>query len=141
MVGFHIKGWVMSVCVEWTLFLHVATAEKCQRVVEKISVALGLPLDIRKADPYWKDASLFKVDAKSCIDAPNNQDAFYRILKAANGVSLRWTVTGPYEGQAWEFAGTADEQSIRIQGVKSMSFSSSSNVELPEQMPTTLRAS
>ncbi len=118
----------MRLCIGWTVFLRVTTGAKCEKAIEKIRHALGLPLEIGLMEPYWKDKqNLYKVLATTCVDAASTTDAFYRIMKAANGVARFWTVNGPSESGAWEFAGTASPGSAKIQEIDSVSFSTTEN--------------
>jgi hypothetical protein len=113
----------MKLCIDWTFFLDVNTEAKCIKLVERIRIALGLPLENVKMERYWKDKQLFRVLAASCLDAPTATDGFYSIMKAVNGLSHRWIVNGPTEGGVWEFAGDASPDSLRISGIKLISFS------------------
>ena len=130
----------MDFCVDWTLFVKVSTSQKCERIIDTVQKALGISFSQVTKDRYWKDKSLFKVDAKSCVTAPATKDAFYAIMTAANGLARRWVVNGPTEGGIWEFAGTAEKSSIRIQGIESIDFRSASNIELAGYGSPTSRA-
>src|SRR4051794_13020506 len=103
----------MKFCVEWTMFLRVSNAEKCERVIGGLKDSAGLPsLEMLVCENYWKDKKLFRVVAVSCVDASTTRDAFFSIMQSANRIARQWIVRGPSSDGDWELAGTAESTKI-----------------------------
>lgn len=126
----------MAFCIDWTIFAKVATEQKCRRIIEAAENAIGQRFSEISIERYWKDPSLFKVDAKCCVEAATVRDAFYSIITTANGLAHRWIVNGPTEGHVWEFSGSADKGSIRVQGIESADFRSTSTFQSTAYAPS-----
>ena len=129
----------MKINVDWTFFLDVGTKGKCDKLIDKIRKSLDLELAVAKIEHYWKDKTLFKVNARSVFDAPTARDGLYLVMMTIDRLAHAWLVSVPKEEDHWEFGGTANRGSIRLQGIDSISFNAS-NVMAEEQNAMILQA-
>lgn len=128
----------MKFSIDWTVFLDVNTRTKCDKLIDKISKSLELELTDVKIEQYWKDKTLFKVNARSDFDAPTVKDALFLVMTTASRLAHAWIVAVPPEEPQWEFGGSANPGSIRLQGIDSIAFAAS-NVRAEEQSPMVLQ--
>ncbi len=123
----------MRIDIEWLFFLKVTTQQKCDKVLANISKASGFTLSDLKTERYWKDQSMFKVSARSSFEEPTQKDAFYTIMAKLGRLARQWVVNAPAEDGSWELGGVTNPGSNCIQGVDSISFASSSQIDAQNQ--------
>lgn len=129
----------MEFRINWTIFLDVKTRIKCDKVVDKIRKSLDLELTVVEIEHYWKDKTLFKVNARSVFDAPTVRDGLYIVMMTTSRLARAWIVAVPQEADHWEFGGTANPGSIRLPGIDSIGFDAS-DVRAEEPNPMILHA-
>jgi hypothetical protein len=110
--------------VDWTFFLEVTTQQKCEKLLDQVSQSLGFPFSNLKIEPYWKERGTFKVIAQSSFDAPAAKDGLFDIMMLLNRLASTWVVKAPTLEDLWTFSGMAQPETLRIQGIKSITFES-----------------
>ncbi len=110
--------------IHWQLFLRVRTADKAKAVVGGCAKVLANDSSVVECQRYWKDKSLFRVLMTSPVVAAEVPAAVMETLQACSALAGRWVVSSPqfYEGNEWEFSGSADSPTISIPGVTHIDF-------------------
>lgn len=123
----------MKVDIDWQFFLNVTDQQKCDKMIEKISEALGIAFCEVISERYWKDDTLFRVAAGSTFETVNSKEALAATMKMLKRLAPTWILTVPPDGEPWEFGGTSNPGAVQSQGVKFISFSASEkqNRDLP----------
>ena len=116
----------MRIDIEWEFFLSVTTHQKCTKLLGQIESSLEVEFDEWTIEHYAKGATRHKVIAHSSFDEPTTTDGLYKLMITVSRLAREWVVTGPTEDDQWHFGGTAKPDSIRTQGLTSISFNATS---------------
>lgn len=112
----------MEFVIDWHFFLGVTNQQKCDKIIQEISDALGTGFFEISSERYWKEKTLFKVDAKSSFQALNSRDSLYMTMNLIKRLARSWNVTMPPDEGPWEFGGVSSSGSVQIIGVNSIFF-------------------
>src|SRR5690242_15325374 len=118
------KGWRVSCHVCWVVFLRIKSGRKVHRLLDRFAEAIDQKIEVRECERYWKDASLFRVVMRIQLPVDELSTAVLAVLEMCWGLASRWTIVAPqvYEGERWEFSGTALPQTIAIEGLVDIDF-------------------
>lgn len=114
----------MSCQVRWLVFLRAKSARKVNRLLDRFAETIGLEIAVRECERYWKDQSLFRVVVTCQLPVNEFSAALLVVLPLCWRLARSWTLMAPqvYEGDRWEFSGSAVSQAIAIQGVTYIDF-------------------
>lgn len=91
--------------VQWRIMLNTRQQEKAERLVGRVSDALGVAIEALEMEPYWKDRDTTEARFRTGLNVDSPADAVFALLLQASRVSSGWQTSGPqsYEGDLWEF--------------------------------------
>lgn len=93
-------------------------------MLDRCSNAIGLELDDRQMERYWKDQSKFRVICSAHLQMPSRAEAVVEVLTRAGTLADKWCVGPPqeYSDQSWEFEGIATGSHFSVPGVTFAEF-------------------
>jgi hypothetical protein len=93
-------------------------------------------MTVVECERYWKDPSLYRATLTSPVPPGELSTAVVETLRICSHVAGRWIVGAPqvYEGDRWEFSGSAVKATICIPGLTDVDFHVG-NLATSEQQP------
>ncbi len=98
--------------------LNTRSHEKAERLLNRVSEALGVAIEAPETEPYWKEAETTEARFRTALNADSPADAVFGLLLQAARMSAGWQTSGPqeYAGGLWEFEALSGS-GFRVAGV------------------------
>ena len=114
----------MNCQVHWTVFLQAKSARKVDRLLDRFASAIGHKIAMGECERYWKEPTLFRAVVICHVPADDLSSAIGAVLQLCWQLAGSWTLGTPqiYEGERWEFSGSAVGPSIAMVGLKDIYF-------------------
>lgn len=104
----------MGATIAWRVHVRAEKGTGRQRVLEKVTRALGDGTSVAACEPYWKDDRDHVATLTTALGGLGLAEAVLETLVRARGLRGGWHVTGPHvdpDGTWWfDLDATADEK-------------------------------
>lgn len=87
--------------------MEAKTQEKAKLILQLISEALDLPLQLASCAPYWRNLNQYEITFTTLWEGVTASEAVFRTLAAGDTLAWEWSVRSPveWENGVFEFGG------------------------------------
>lgn len=87
--------------------MEAKTQEKAMLILQLISEAIDLPLQLESCTPYWRNLNQYEITFTTLWEGITSPEAVFRTLAAGDTLAWEWSVRSPveWENGVFEFGG------------------------------------